>query len=110
MWEFLKVIWDIFVLRDAAQKGKLNWRKTGFVVGLVVLEYVIAMPALLLYTASPIQAIVHHRHGFSGCHSCRFCRSRVALAISVFSGLAGNRLVEIRTHMRSGALLIGEIL
>jgi ABC-type sugar transport system permease subunit len=53
MWEFLKVIWDIFVLRDAAQKGKLNWRKTGFVVGLVVLEYVIAMPALLLYIQHP---------------------------------------------------------
>jgi hypothetical protein len=25
-------IWNIFVLRDAARKGKLNWRETGFVV------------------------------------------------------------------------------
>ena len=53
MWEILKVVWDIFVLRDAARKGKLNWRKTGFVVGFVVLEYVIAMPALLLYIQHP---------------------------------------------------------
>ena len=37
MWEILKVIWDIFVLRDAARKGKLNWRKTGFAVCFVVL-------------------------------------------------------------------------
>jgi ABC-type sugar transport system permease subunit len=53
MWEILKVVWDIFVLRDAARKGKLNWRKTGFVVGFVVLEYLIAMPALLLYIQHP---------------------------------------------------------
>lgn len=53
MWEILKVIWDIFVLRDAARKGKLNWRKTGFVVCFVVLEYVIAMPPLLLYIKHP---------------------------------------------------------
>jgi len=53
MWEILKVIWDIFVLRDAARRGKLNWRKTGFVVGFVVLEYLIAMPALILYIQHP---------------------------------------------------------
>ncbi len=53
MWEMLKVAWDIFVLRDAAQRGKLNWRKTGFVVGFVVLEYLIAMPALILYIQHP---------------------------------------------------------
>jgi len=53
MWEILKVIWDIFVLRDAARRGKLNWRKTRFVVGFVVLEYLIAMPALILYIQHP---------------------------------------------------------
>jgi hypothetical protein len=53
MWELLKVAWDIFVLRDAARRGKLNWRKTGFVAGFVVLEYLIAMPALLLYIQHP---------------------------------------------------------
>jgi hypothetical protein len=53
MWEMHKVAWDIFVLRDAAQKGKLNWRKTGFGVGFVVLEYLIVMPALLLYIQDP---------------------------------------------------------
>jgi len=53
MWGILKVIWDIFVLRDAARKGKLNSRKAGLVVGFVVLEYVIAMPALLLYIQHP---------------------------------------------------------
>ena len=53
MWEMLKVAWDIFVLRDAAQKGKLNWRKTGLVVGFVVLEYLIVMPALILYIEQP---------------------------------------------------------
>jgi Na+/melibiose symporter-like transporter len=53
MWELLKVAWDIFVLHDAARRRKLNWSKTGFVVGFVVLEYVIAMPALLLYIQHP---------------------------------------------------------
>jgi hypothetical protein len=53
MWEMLKVAWEIFVLRDAAQKGKLNWRKTGFVAGFVVLEYLIVMPALILYIQHP---------------------------------------------------------
>ena len=53
MWEILKVIWDVFVLRDAARSGKLNWRKTGFVVGWVVLEYLIVMPPLLLYIQHP---------------------------------------------------------
>ncbi len=53
MWELLKVAWDIFVLRDAARRGTINWRKTGFVVGFVVLEYVIAMPALVLYLQHP---------------------------------------------------------
>jgi hypothetical protein len=53
MWEMLKVAWDIFVLRDAARRGKLNWRKTGFVVGFVVLEYLIVMPALILYIQHP---------------------------------------------------------
>ena len=55
MWEILKVIWDVFVLRDAARSGKLNWRKTGFVVGWVVLEYLIVMPPLLLYIQHPPQ-------------------------------------------------------
>jgi hypothetical protein len=53
MWEMLKVVWDVFVLRDAARRGKLNWRKTGFVVGWVVLEYLIVMPPLLLYIQHP---------------------------------------------------------
>ena len=53
MWEMFKVVWDIFVLRDAAQKGKLNWRKTGFVAGLVLLEYLIVMPPLLLFIQHP---------------------------------------------------------
>ena len=53
MWEMLKIAWDIFVLRDAAQRGKLNWRKTGLAVGFVVLEYVIVMPALILYIQHP---------------------------------------------------------
>ncbi|HZL51135.1 MAG TPA: hypothetical protein VFC37_09340 [Terracidiphilus sp.] len=53
MWEMFKVIWDVFVLRDAARRGKLNWRKTGFVVGWVVLEYLIVMPPLLLYIQHP---------------------------------------------------------
>jgi len=30
MWELLKVAWDVFILRDAAQREKLNRRRTGF--------------------------------------------------------------------------------
>jgi Fe-S cluster biogenesis protein NfuA len=64
-----------------------------------------------LYKASPIQAIVHLRQGSGGCHSCRFCRSRVALAISVVSGIAGYRFVDMSaSHITSDALLVGEIL
>ncbi len=53
MWEMFKIMWDVFVLRDAARRGKLNWRKTGLMVGFAVLEYLIAMPALLLYIQHP---------------------------------------------------------
>ena len=43
--ELRKVAWDVFVLRDAGQRGRLNRRKTGFVAGFVVLEYIIVMPS-----------------------------------------------------------------
>jgi uncharacterized membrane protein (GlpM family) len=53
MVEMLKIAWDVFVLRDAARRGKLDWRKTGLVAGFAILEYLILMPALLLYVQHP---------------------------------------------------------
>ncbi len=53
MWEILKIIWDVVVLRDGMRKGQLGWRKSLFAVGFVVLEYLVAMPAVLLYHKHP---------------------------------------------------------
>ncbi len=53
MWEALKIVWDVVVIRDGIRKGKMNWRKTLFTAGFVVLEYVIVMPALLVYVKHP---------------------------------------------------------
>jgi len=49
MWELLKVAVDVAVLRDGARKGQLNWRVFSYAFGFVLMEYAIALPAVLLY-------------------------------------------------------------
>lgn len=41
------------MLRDGIRKGQLGWGKALFAVGLVALEYLIAMPAVLLHDKHP---------------------------------------------------------
>jgi hypothetical protein len=49
MFELCKLLWDVVVLRDASRKGKLNWRTWVYGFGFVIVEYAIALPAVMLY-------------------------------------------------------------
>jgi hypothetical protein len=49
MFELFKIVWDLVVLRDAARKGQLHWRIWPIAFGFVLLEYCIALPAVVLY-------------------------------------------------------------
>lgn len=53
MYEIFKLLWDVVVLRDAARKGQLNWRIWVYGFGFVVVEYAIALPAVMLYEKHP---------------------------------------------------------
>lgn len=53
MFELFKLLWDVVVLRDAARKGNVNWRTWVYGFGFVLVEYGIALPALLLYQKHP---------------------------------------------------------
>ncbi|MGC1871422.1 MAG: hypothetical protein WA700_10735 [Acidobacteriaceae bacterium] len=53
MFELCKLIWDFVVLRDVAKKGQLNWRVWVYGFGFVLVEYGIALPAVLLYEKHP---------------------------------------------------------
>lgn len=53
MFEILKLIWDLVVLRDAARKGQLNWRIWPIAFGFVLLLYGTGIPAVLLYEKDP---------------------------------------------------------
>ncbi len=53
MFEFFKLCWDFFVLRDAARKGRLNWRVVFIAVGFVLFLYGTGLPITLLYVAHP---------------------------------------------------------
>ena len=53
MFELFKLAWDVVVLRDAAKKGQLNWRVWVYGFGFVLIEYCIALPAVVLYEKHP---------------------------------------------------------
>jgi hypothetical protein len=53
MFEIFKLIWDVVVLRDAARKGRLNWRTWVYGFGFVLLLYGTGLPAGLLYQQHP---------------------------------------------------------
>ena len=53
MFEVLKIIWDLIVMRDSIRKGQLTWRRGLISVGLVALAYLIAVPAAALYDKHP---------------------------------------------------------
>jgi hypothetical protein len=53
MFELVKILWDVFVLRDAARKGQLNWRIWAIGIGFVLFLYGTGLPAVMLYDAHP---------------------------------------------------------
>lgn len=54
MFELFKLLWDVVVLRDAACKGqRMNWRIWVYGFGFVLVEYGIALPAVMLYEKHP---------------------------------------------------------
>jgi len=53
MFEIIKLMWDVVVLRDAARKGQLQWRTWAVAIGFVLVLYGIGLPAALLYDAHP---------------------------------------------------------
>jgi hypothetical protein len=53
MFELVKLIWDVVVLRDVARKGLLNWRIWPLAFGFVSFLYGTGIPATLLYEKHP---------------------------------------------------------
>jgi hypothetical protein len=54
MFELFKLLWDVVVLRDASRKvKKLNWRLWVYAFSFVLIQYCIALPAVMLYEKHP---------------------------------------------------------
>lgn len=53
MFELCKLLWDLVVLRDRARKGQLNWRTWVYGFGFALIEYGIALSAVMLYEKHP---------------------------------------------------------
>ncbi|HEY1903135.1 MAG TPA: hypothetical protein VGG56_11915 [Terracidiphilus sp.] len=53
MFEIFKIIWELFVAREYVRKGQLTLRKTLISTGLVLLGYLILVPASVLYQNHP---------------------------------------------------------
>jgi hypothetical protein len=53
MFELFKLAWDVFVLRDAARKGQLNWQVWVIAIAFVLFLYGTGLPVALLYDKHP---------------------------------------------------------
>ena len=53
MFEIVKLIWDVFVIRDATRRGQMSWRIWAIAIGFVVFLYGTGLPAVMLYEAHP---------------------------------------------------------
>jgi hypothetical protein len=53
MFELFKLAWDVFVLRDAARKGQLNWQTWVIAIGFVFFLYGTGLPVAILYDKHP---------------------------------------------------------
>ena len=53
MFELVKLAWDVFVLRDAARKGQLNWQTWVIAIGFVLFLYGTGLPVAILYDKHP---------------------------------------------------------
>jgi hypothetical protein len=53
MFELVKLLWDVSVLRDAGRKGQLNWRVWVVAVAFVLFLYGTGLPVAMLYDKHP---------------------------------------------------------
>ncbi len=53
MFELVKIIWDVFVIRDATRRGQMNWRIWAVAIGFVLFLYGTGLPAVMLYQKNP---------------------------------------------------------
>ena len=53
MLDIFKLIWDVVVLRDVADRGKLSWMIWPMGFGAVLVLYGTALPAFLVYDKHP---------------------------------------------------------
>lgn len=53
MFELVKIVWDLIVIRDATRKGQLNWRIWVIGIGFVLFLYGTGLPASMLYDQYP---------------------------------------------------------
>jgi hypothetical protein len=53
MFELVKLLWDVFVLRDAARKGQLNWQVWVVAVAFMLFLYGTGLPVAFLYDKHP---------------------------------------------------------
>ena len=53
MFELLKLLWDLVMVRDAYRRGLLNWRVWAIGIGLVIFLYGTGVPVGLLWDKYP---------------------------------------------------------
>ena len=53
MFEIVQIVWDLFMVRRSIRNGQLTWRKGLVSAGLVLLGYLILVPAAALYEKHP---------------------------------------------------------
>jgi membrane protease YdiL (CAAX protease family) len=53
MFEIFNILWKLFMVRESAKKGELNWRVGAIAFLFVVLLYAIALPATVLWVNHP---------------------------------------------------------
>jgi ABC-type sugar transport system permease subunit len=53
MFELFKILCNVFVLREEARKGRMNWRVWAYGFGFAVLLYAIGLSAAVLYSNHP---------------------------------------------------------
>jgi len=53
MLDIFKIIWDLFVIRDATRKGQMGWRVWAIAIGFVIFLYGTGVPVSLLYEDHP---------------------------------------------------------
>jgi hypothetical protein len=53
MFEIFQVIWDLLMMRREARLGRLTWRRGIISFALVLLGYLILVPAVVVYDKHP---------------------------------------------------------